>query len=577
METPIVIQFDGTECGPAALGIVLGYYGYAVPLEELCAVCEVEQYGSRASHLLAAARHYGFEARAFRQTATAVRAAKTPFIAYWQEDHFVVVEKFEPGRVFINDPAYGRRVVDEEEFDQAFSNVVLLLEPGPATGQTPPGRPAPDNGDPLLPALQAGIQGAVGWLPRQTAHYDHDFSRLYRRRPRLVVKAIGEQDVIHTLQIARQAGIPVATRGAGHARNGQPLSEGGIVLVNYLDAPVAQYRLLDGGQVEVTARTRWGAVEQELHRLGRSMPTLPAYGNLSVGGTLSVGGYGERSIHYGAQIHHVRRLRLITPDGTPLWCSPEENAELFRYSLAGLGQVGVIEKVVMQTIPYQALDEPVYYRHPTLANFLNTVASLTEPAAARPPHFAAFAIKDQGIFSEYRYPAGEAGLPPAEAQPVSARPAFRGQDTQEVGFRLAADYLFDFHGLSAYLQFLEALWYTTPLGRYTDWALILAVRSGQSAVDFPLEAAPAGNPPFAFLAGFYPLVPPEDGGGLKTVRGILRQTLARCLELGGRPYLYGSHELDEATRLALYGDGYRRLIELRQELDPQQLFNAHSL
>jgi FAD/FMN-containing dehydrogenase len=53
--------------------------------------------------------------------------------------------------------------------------------------------------------------------------------------------------------------------------------------------------------------------------------------------------------------------------------------------------------------------------------------------------------------------------------------------------------------------------------------------------------------------------------------------LRYAIELGGRPYLYGSHELDEGMWLSLYGEAYQRLQTLRRQLDPQQLFNAHIL
>jgi FAD/FMN-containing dehydrogenase len=587
--TPTIIQFDGTECGPAALAMILAYYGRPIPLDELCDICHVEQDGSRASHLLAAARHYGLDSRGLRLPAEAARTLRTPFIAHWQADHFVVVEAFTPGRVTINDPACGRRVLTAEEFDEAFSGVVLAFSPAigdetpasfPATPHAGPPAPlpaAPAASDPILAALRAGVRGAVGWLPRQVGRYREDFSRLQQQTPRLVVKAICEQDICHTLCVAGEVGLPVVTRGAGHARHGQSLTAGGILLVNFLDAPGAQYRMVDAGRVEVTARSHWVALESELNRLGRSIPTMPAYGSLSVGGTLSVGGYGERSIAYGSQLCHVRRLRLVTPSGTPLWCSPQEESELFRYALAGLGQVGVIEKVVLNTIPYRTLSEPVVHHYLSPAAFLDGLAQLVARASGQVPHLVAYAVKDQGFFTESCYPAGRLPPLPPGAHLTAARPDFRGQNVAGEGFRLAADYLFDLAGLAAYLNFLEGLWRETWLGAYADWALILAVRNVPAEVVFPLEARPSGNPAISFLVGFYPTIPPGDTQGLTAVREILRRTLTKCLELGGRPYLYGSHELDETTWLAFYGDGYRRLKSLRSELDPRGLLNGHIL
>lgn len=130
-KVPVVMQMEALECGAASLAMILAYYNKWIPLEQVRADCDVSRDGSNAKNVLKAARSYGLVAAGYRYEPEALRKnGKFPCIIHWNFNHFVVLNGFKGNRAVLNDPARGNYTVSMETFDESFTGICLMFEPG---------------------------------------------------------------------------------------------------------------------------------------------------------------------------------------------------------------------------------------------------------------------------------------------------------------------------------------------------------------------------------------------------------------------------------------------------------------
>jgi NHLM bacteriocin system ABC transporter peptidase/ATP-binding protein len=127
-KVPNVMQMEAVECGAAALTMILGYFKKYVALEEVREKCGITRDGSKASHILKAARSYGLNAQGYRLDTMGVKNLEMPVIIHWNMDHYLVLEGFHQDSYYLNDPAGGRRKVDQETFNRSFTGIAMTFE-----------------------------------------------------------------------------------------------------------------------------------------------------------------------------------------------------------------------------------------------------------------------------------------------------------------------------------------------------------------------------------------------------------------------------------------------------------------
>ncbi|MCY1059627.1 peptidase domain-containing ABC transporter [Nannocystis sp. SCPEA4] len=128
-----VQQMTAADCGAACLAMVLRYHGREVGLDELAAAMGADHNGVSALGILRAARGYGLRGRGVQvEDLDDLRLVPRGAVLHWEFNHFVVFDRLDRRGIHMLDPAHGRRRISPAEFDQAFTGVALLLEPGEA-------------------------------------------------------------------------------------------------------------------------------------------------------------------------------------------------------------------------------------------------------------------------------------------------------------------------------------------------------------------------------------------------------------------------------------------------------------
>jgi ABC-type bacteriocin/lantibiotic exporter with double-glycine peptidase domain len=143
LEVPFVAQEKDT-CGPAALAMVLRFWGQAATHDELAAELGARELkGVAGSRLAEAARSRGLTAVAYEGDAAQLRdyvEKGRPLIVAWDKGrgrfHNVVVTGFEGEDVVVNDPAEGAsRRVKAGDFEKRWSGAghwtLLVMPAGP--------------------------------------------------------------------------------------------------------------------------------------------------------------------------------------------------------------------------------------------------------------------------------------------------------------------------------------------------------------------------------------------------------------------------------------------------------------
>ncbi|KPI02314.1 Cytokinin dehydrogenase [Actinobacteria bacterium OK074] len=177
-----------------------------------------------------------------------------------------------------------------------------------------------------------------------------DYGHTVHRRPAAVLRPGSVADVVAMVRFCNEQGIKVAPRGQGHATYGQAQVDGGLVIETATLSAIGAVRP-DNVHVTVGAGVKWSDLTKATLTHGLTPPVFTDYLELSVGGTLSVGGIGGQAHRHGAQVDNVVELEVVTGAGELVRCSATRRPDLFDAVRAGLGQCAIVVGATVRLVP----------------------------------------------------------------------------------------------------------------------------------------------------------------------------------------------------------------------------------
>ena len=447
----------------------------------------------------------------------------------------------------------------------------------------------PRIADALARELVDEIEGAVLRDTSQLSAYRRDFGGWLDKSPRIVVRPATLTDVQATLRAAQRHQVPVHIRGRAYSGAGQALCDGGIVLHTHLPEATIE---MEGADVWAPGGMTLRALLRQLRAKKRRLPVAPTRLGMTIGGLLSVGGFGMASIEQGMLADHVRELELIGSSGELLRCSQETHPELFLFSLGGLGQLGIVHRVRLATLP----DRPT-------AKLVT--ARLAEPYAAI--RLLEHAMRDdlQGRISffhaalSYRHTLvrlGRCFTTTQEAKEFNVEPLLPESNMLAQVEILDAERLsFDDSGEEAlhgdgkgYSLWMDLLFQDRRYERYFNNVIARVQQMPEDVQPRAIQLLPIrrmtgrrlpNGPQFGegqrygvcFSLGY--VLPKSDREKIDPILRQMQNLQDLALIMGARPYRAGWFSLRRDQKLVAFGADYLALEKLKAKLDPQRLLN----
>jgi FAD-linked oxidoreductase len=173
-----------------------------------------------------------------------------------------------------------------------------------------------------------------------------------RCAPAEIARPRNRDELVATIARAADAGRTVKVAGSGHSFTEAALTDGVLVQIEGLNRVLESDA--ESGLVKVEAGIVLRDLNEQLHRRGRAMANLGDIDKQTIAGAISTAthGTGSRLANISGQI---AAIELVTAAGDVVELSEASDPDGFRAARVGIGALGAISTVTLQTVPAFAL------------------------------------------------------------------------------------------------------------------------------------------------------------------------------------------------------------------------------
>jgi FAD/FMN-containing dehydrogenase len=432
-----------------------------------------------------------------------------------------------------------------------------------------------------------GLHGQIHFDQATRDAAADDFGHIVHKTPIGVLTPASSGDIESTVRWTRALRGSIAPQGQSHSVWGRSMTSNGVVI----DMSTLHSVQVQGDKVVVDAGAKWSEVLAATLPQGKTPPVLADYLELSVGGTLVVGGVGGTTSRYGVQADNVLEMDVVTGRGDKVTCSPHRNSDLFDAVRAGLGQVGIVTRATLKLVAAPASVRRFLLIYPDLATFLHDARLLSGDdrfdavqGAILPSPAGGFAYRlDAAKYFTGTAPddaALTAGLSDvAASRTVSTLPYF--------------DYLNRLSALEALLRgngqwFFPHPWLTTFVGDSQVESVVNAELAqvnppadlgmfGQivlspikrGAISSPLLRLPSDSLCYAF--NFVRVPGTADAANAQRLADVNKQIYGRVKAAGGTLYPVSALPMSKGDWRAHFGSAFGRLDNAKRRYDPSDV------